>query len=157
MGISAPKTKIISEYEFKYGSSDNAVNLRKIYGNDGYKKYVAKQNSIMVKEGLTNPIAQTKEAYTAAKKSDYYAALAQLKKTSNIWNDYKSTYNTNLNSLREQNGGLSLSGTQKQSALTSSGDGAIVAYNNFNKAQSEVDYRLSLYNDATHSGMNFLS
>lgn len=67
MGISALKTKIISEYEFKYGSSDNAVNLRKIYGNDGYKKYVAKQNSIMVKEGLTNPIAQTKEAYTAAK------------------------------------------------------------------------------------------
>ena len=42
MGISAPKTKIISEYEFKYGSSDNVVNLRKIYGNDGYKKYVAK-------------------------------------------------------------------------------------------------------------------
>lgn len=157
MGISALKTKIISEYEFKFGSSDNAVNLRKIYGNDGYKKYVAKQNSIMVKEGLTNPIAQTKEAYTAAKKSDYYTALAQLKKTSNIWNDYKSTYHTNLNSLREQNGGLSLSGTQKQSALTSSGDGAVVAYNNFNKAQSEVDYRLSLYNDATHAGMNFLS
>lgn len=155
MGISIDK--IISENEFRFGTSDNAVRLRNIYGQNGYKKYVAKQNSVMAKSDLTNPIAKSKEEYTLAKKSDYYAALAQFNKASNVWNEYKSTYNSNLNTLRTQNNGISLTGTQKQSALVGSGDGAVSAFANFNKAQSEVDYRLSLYNDATHSGMNYLS
>lgn len=150
--------KIISEYDYKYGTSDYAINLRKTYGDNGYQKYVAKINSIMEKEkDLTNPIAISKEKYIQAKKEQYITALANYKKANNVWNEYKSQYSTNLNNAIAQNGGISLNGTQKQNILKNSGDGAVSAYNNFNDAQSEVDYALSLYNDATHSGMSFLS
>ena len=47
-----------------------------------------------------------------------------------------------------------LSGGQKQAALQSSGTGAVQAFKNFNEAEFEKDYALSLYNDATHSGIN---
>lgn len=36
-------------------------------------------------------------------------------------------------------------------------NGAVAAYRNFTKAQSEADFALSLYNDATHSGITWLS
>lgn len=150
--------KVISEFDYKYGTSDYAVNLRKIYGNNGYQKYVAKMNSIMAKDkDLTNPIAESKKEYIAAKEVQYKEALANLAKTRNIWNNYKNTYSTNLNNAIAQNGGISLNGSQRQNILQNSGDGAVKAYNNFNDAQSEVDYALSLYNDATHSGMSYLS
>ncbi len=150
--------KIISEFDYKYGTTDYAVNLRKIYGNNGYQKYVAKMNSIMSKDkDLTNPIAESKKEYIAAKELQYKEALANLGKTRSIWNNYKNTYSTNLNNAIAQNGGISLNGSQKQNILRNSGDGAALAYNNFNDAQSEVDYALSLYNDATHSGMSYLS
>lgn len=150
--------KIISEFDFKNGTSAEIVNLRKTYGNSGYQKYVAKMNSIMAKDkDLTNPIAESKKAYIAEKEAQYKQALGNLNKARNIWNDYKSTYNTNLSNAVAQNGGISLNGTQKQNILKNSGNGAVSAYNNFNDAQSEVDYALSLYNDATHSGMSFLS
>lgn len=149
---------IISEYDFKYGTSDYIVNLRKKFGDNGYQKYYAKMNSIMTKEqDLTNPIAENKKKYIAAKELQYKEALANLTKTRNIWNNYKSTYNTNLSNALAQNGGISLNGSQKHNILLNSGDGAFKAYNNFNDAQSEVDYALSLYNDATHSGMGYLS
>lgn len=149
--------KIISEYDYKYGTSDYAINLRKTYGDNGYQKYVAKTNSIMEKEkDLTNPIAVSKEKYIQAKKEQYITALANYKKASNVWNEYKPQYSINLNNATTQNGGA-LNGTQKHNVLKNSGDGAVSAYNNFNDAQSEVNYALSLYHDATHSGMNFLS
>ena len=34
-------------------------------------------------------------------------------------------------------------------------NGAVAAYRNFTKAQSEADFALSLYNDATHSGITW--
>lgn len=149
--------KIVSENYFKYDQSDYAKSLRKIYGENGYKKYTAKMNSIMTQKDLTNPIAQSKEEYIQAKKEQYLAALANYKKASNIWGEYKNQYSVNLNNARANNGGLSISGTQKQLALQNSGDGAVTAFKNFNDAEFEKDYALSLYNDATHSGMSFLS
>lgn len=142
------KVQIVSQDYFKYDQSDYAKSLRKIYGEDGYKKYKAKMNSVM-----TNPLSESKEKYTQEKKEQYYAALANLKKTGNIWSGYKNQYNTNLNIARAQNGGLTLSSTQRNEALKNAGDGAFTAQQNFKDAQSEVDYALSLYNDATHSGM----
>lgn len=158
MGLSVGK--IISEFDFKYSKSDYAESLRKTYGENGYSKYTAKMNSIMTEnksKDLTNPIAESKEKYTQEKKEQYMAALANFKKASNIWSEYKPQYNANLNNVRNQNGGLSISSGQKQSALQSSGDGAVSAFRNYNDAQFEKDYALSLYNDATHSGMNYLS
>lgn len=147
--------KIISEQDFKYGNSDYAVNLRKVYGENGYKKYVAKMNSIMVaQKDLTNPIAISKEKYILEKKEQYLAALANFKKASSVWNEFKSQYNTNLNISRSQNNGASLTGAQKQIALESSGSGAVKAFKNYNEAEFERDYALSLYNDATHGGIN---
>ena len=62
-------TKIVSENYFKYDQSDYAKSLRTIYGEDGYKKYTAKMNSIMTgEENLTNPIKASKEKYIFAKK-----------------------------------------------------------------------------------------
>lgn len=149
--------KIVSENYFKYDKSDYAQSLRKIYGENGYKKYTAKMNSIMEQKDLTNPIAKSKEEYIQAKKEQYIAALANYKKASNIWGEYKNQYSVNLNNAKANNGGLSISGTQKQLALQNSGDGAVTAFKNFNDAEFEKDYALSLYNDATHSGMSFLS
>lgn len=150
-------TKIVSENYFKYDNSDYAQSLRKIYGEDGYKKYKAKMNSILAEKDLTNPVAESKQQYIQAKKEQYFAAVANFKKASNIWGEYKNQYALNLNNVRMSNGGLSLSGVQKQSALQNSGEGAVSAFKNFNDAQFEKDYALSLYNDATHSGMNLLS
>lgn len=150
--------KIISEQDFKYGLSDYAVNLREKYGENGYKKYVAKMNSIMVSQkDLTNPISVSKEKYLQDKKEQYLAALANFKKADSVWSEYKPQYNINLNNAKSQNGGISLSGGQKQYALQSSGGGAVKAFNNYNDAESEKDYALSLYKDAAHSGMNILS
>mgnify|MGYP000813347836 CR=1 FL=1 len=107
--------KIISEQDFKYGLSDYAVNLREKYGENGYKKYVAKMNSIMVSQkDLTNPISASKEKYLQDKKEQYLAALANFKKADSVWSEYKPQYNINLNNAKLQNGGISLSGGQKQ-------------------------------------------
>lgn len=155
MSMSLQVGKIISEQDFKYGNSDYAVNLRKVYGENGYKKYVAQMNSIMVaQKDLTNPIAISKEKYILEKKEQYFAALANFKKASSVWNEFKPQYNTNLNNAKTQNNGFILSGGQKQEALQSSGTGAVQAFKNFNEAEFEKDYALSLYNDATHSGIN---
>lgn len=150
--------KIISEQDFKYGVSDYAVSLRKIYGENGYKKYVAKMNSIMSAEkDLTNPVAVSKKRYLQEKKEQYLAALANFKKADNVWSEYKLQYNVNLNNAKSQNGGFLLTGSQKQAALQNSGDGAVKAFNNYNDAEFERDYALSLYKDAAHSGMSILS
>lgn len=149
---------IVSQQYFKYDQSDYAKSLRKIYGEDGYKKYTAKMNSIMTaSKDTTNPIAESKKKYTKAKEQQYKQALANLKQASALWNEYKNNYEVNLTAARANNNGASLTGIQKQNALQNSGDGAVTAFRNYNDAQSEVDYALSLYNDATHSGMNFLS
>lgn len=147
-------TKIVSENYFKYDPSDYAKSLRTIYGEDGYKKYTAKMNSIMTgEENLTNPIKASKEKYIFAKKVAYQQALAKLGKSENIWNDYKASYSANLAKARQENNGYSLTSAQKRTALANSGDGATTAYKNFTQAQSNVDEALSLYFDATHSGM----
>lgn len=146
--------KIVSENYFKYDQSDYAKSLRTIYGEDGYKKYTTKMNSIMTgEENLTNPIKASKEKYIFAKKVAYQQALANLNKSENIWNDYKASYNANLSQAMKNNNGYSLSSAQKQAALANSGDGATTAYKNFTQAQSNADEALSLYFDATHSGM----
>lgn len=155
MGLSVGK--IISENDFKYGTSDYAVSLRNTYGDNGYRKYTAKMNSIMNAKDLTNPISESKERYLLAKKEQYIAALANFKKADNIWGEYKSQYSTNLSIAKNQNGGLTLSGSQKQSALQGSGDGAVSAFKNYNEAEFEKNYALSLYNDAAHSNMSYLS
>jgi len=143
---------IVSENYFKYDNSDYAKSLRKQFGNDGYKKYKAKMNSIM-----TNPLTESKKKYTEQKEIQYQQALANLGKARSVWNNYKSTYKSNMSIARYQNNGISLSGEQKRYALEASGDGAVTAYNNFNDAQAEADFALSLLNDATHSGMGYLS
>ena len=140
--------KLVSEQYFKYDTSDYAKNLRKIYGNNGYKKYTDKINSV-----ITNPIAESKAEYIAQKEIQYKQAIANLTKSRNIWNRYKNNYQSNLNATSKQNNGLSITWQQRQVALENSGSGAVKAYNNFNDAQSEADYALSLYKDATHDGM----
>lgn len=109
---------------------------------------------MVAQKDLTNPIAISKEKYILEKKEQYFAALANFKKASSIWNEFKPQYNTNLNNAKTQNNGFILSGGQKQEALQSSGTGAVQAFKNFNEAEFEKDYALSLYNDATHSGIN---
>ena len=155
--------KIVSENYFKNDNSDYAKSLRKIYGEDGYQKYSAKMNSIMAKENeseskeITNPIAKTKAEYIKRKEIEYKAALAAAGKAENIWNRYANTYSINLAKAQKSNNGYSLSSTQKQQVLANTADGASAAYRNFNQAQSDADMALSLYFDATHSGMSFLS
>ena len=146
--------KIVSEQYFKYDTSDYAKSLRQLYGDGGYKKYTDKMNSIITKgKTFTNPIAESKAEYIAEKEAQYKQALANLSKSRNIWNRYKSNYRANLAATSRQNNGISITGQQRQAALEGAGGGAVKAYNNFNDAQSEADYALSLYNDATHDGM----
>jgi len=142
---------VISENDFKYGTSVEAQSLRARFGANGYKKYTAYINSIM-----TNPLKESHEQYTEAKKEQYKLALLNAKKSEAIWNQFKNNYNNNLAAMRRNNNGFSLSSTQRQQALQSSGSGAVDAMRNFQEAQSEVDYALSLYNDATHAGINFM-
>jgi hypothetical protein len=59
--------------------------------------------------------------------------------------------------MRNNNNGLSLTGAQKTLALQNAGTGAVSAYNDFKDAQAEADYALSLWNESTHSGVNYLS
>lgn len=147
-------SKIVSEQYFRFDSSDYAKNLRQIYGEDGYKKYTAKLNSVITKgKTFTNPIAKSKAEYISEKEIQYKQALANLSKSRNIWNRYKSNYRANLDATSKQNNGISISSQQRQAALEGAGGGAVKAYNNFNNAQAEADYALSLYNDATHDGM----
>lgn len=153
---------IVTENYFKNDNSDYAKSLRAIYGEDGYKNYAAKMNSIMVKEetaskDLTNPIAKSKAEYIKKKEIEYKNALAAAAKAKNIWSNYANNYSVNLNKAQKSNNGYSLSGYQKQQVLANSGDGASAAYKNYNQAQADVDMALSLYFDATHSGMNLLS
>ena len=153
MGIS-----IVSENYFKNDNSDYAKSLRAMYGEDGYEKYTAKMNSIMTaQKEVTNPIAKSKAEYIKTKEAEYKNALAMKAKAANIWGRYKNSYSANLSIAKQNNNGYSLSGAQKQQALSNSGDGAVAAYRNFTKAQSEADFALSLYNDATHSGITWLS
>ena len=152
--------KIVSESYFKNDNSDYAKSLRKIYGDDGYEKYYAKMNSIMTldnDEKITNPIAKSKAEHIKRKEIEYKAALAAAGKAKNIWNRYANTYSINLAKAQKSNNGYSLSSTQKQQVLANTADGASAAYRNFNQAQSDADMALSLYFDATHSGMSFLS
>lgn len=141
----------VSEMYFKYDKSDYAQSLRALYGNDGYDKYIAKMNSIM-----ENPLKKSHDKYTAEKELQYKAALANAKQAQAKWSQFKNKYASNLSIMRQNNNGYSLTSTQRQNALQASGSGAINAYANFNDAQSEVDYALSLYNEATHSGINFM-
>ena len=143
---------ILNESEFKYGTSDYAVNLRKLYGIDGYNKYRAKVNSIM-----DNPIAENKKAYIETKEAEYKAALANLKQSNTVWSNYKKTYNTNLNNAIAQNGGVSLTGTQKHIILENSGNGAVNAKNDLENAQFEADHAFSCLKDAKLRGMQYLS
>lgn len=143
---------ILNESEFKYGTSDYAVNLRKLYGIDGYNKYRAKVNSIM-----DNPIVENKKAYIETKEAEYKAALANLKQSNTVWSNYKKTYNTNLNNAIAQNGGVSLTGTQKHIILENSGNGAVNAKNDLENAQFEADHAFSCLKDAKLGGMQYLS
>lgn len=146
--------KIVSENYFQNDQSDYAKSLRNIYGKDGYKKYIAKMNSIMTSEdGITNPLKLSKEKHIFEKKVAYQQALANFNKSENIWNEYKSKYSTNLEKALKKNNGQGLSSVQKQEVLANSGEGATSAYKNFTQAQSNVDEALSLYFDATHSGL----
>lgn len=152
--------KIVSESYFKNDNSDYAKSLRKIYGDDGYKKYYAKMNSIMTldnDEKITNPIAKSKAEHIKRKEIEYKAALAAAGKAKNIWNNYSNQYAMNLSKARANNNGYSLTNSQKQQILANTADGASDAYKNFTQAQSDADMALSLYFDATHSGMSFLS
>ncbi len=142
---------IVSENYFKNDQSDYAKSLRALYGADGYEKYTKTMNSIM-----DNPLKKSHEEYTLKKQEQYKLALAKAKKARTIWNDYKNNYSNNLALMRQNNNGFSLTGMQKHNALQASGSGAVEAFNNFNSAESEVDYALSLYNDATHSSVNFM-
>lgn|SRR5574344_2403275 len=149
---------IVSQNYFQNDNSDYANSLRQIYGNNGYQKYVAKMNSIMASnKDMSNPIAESKAKYIEAKKEQYYQALLNFKGAERNWSEFQGKYNTNLNLARANNNGLSLSGTQKQEALQNSGSGAFKAQQTFQDAEFEKDYALSLYNDATHDGMNFMA
>lgn len=154
--------KIVTENYFRNDNSDYAKSLRAIYGENGYQKYSAKMNSIMAEddtksEKVTNPIAKTKAEHIKKKEIEYKNALAAAAKAKNIWSRYANDYSINLNRAKKSNNGYSLSGYQKQQVLANSGDGASAAYKNYNQAQSDADMALSLYFDATHSGMNFVS
>lgn len=142
---------IVSENYFKNDQSDYAKSLRAQYGADGYEKYTKKMNSIM-----ENPLKKSQEEYIQKKKEQYQIALLKAKKAKTIWGDYKNNYSNNLAAMRQNNNGFSLTGMQKHHALQASGSGAVEAFNNFNNAESEVDYALSLYNEATHAGINFM-
>jgi hypothetical protein len=144
--------RIVSENYFKYDNSDYAKSLRLQFGENGYQKYTQKMNSIM-----TNPLEESKKEYAQAKEAQYKNALTNLAQTKRIWNNYNKNYQSNLITMKNNNNGISLTGEQKTQALQASGTGALTAYNNFKDAQSEADYALSLWNDATHSGVNFLS
>jgi hypothetical protein len=144
--------KIVSENYFKYDNSDYAKSLRLQFGEDGYQKYTQKMNSI-----VTNPLEKNKEEYAQAKAAQYKKALTNLAQAENIWKGYNKNYQSNLITMKNNNNGFSLTGEQKHQALQASGTGALTAYNNFTDAKSEADYALSLWNDATHSGVNFLS
>ena len=103
-------SKIVSEQYFRFDSSDYAKNLRQIYGDDGYKKYTAKMNRIITKgKTFTNPIAKSKAEYISEKEIQYKQALANLSKSKNIWNRYKSNYRANLDATSKQNNGISIS------------------------------------------------
>lgn len=153
-GIFMGTTQIVSENYFKYDQSDYAKSLRTIYGEDGYKKYSAKMNSILAKddENLTNPIKISKQKHIQAKKIAYENAVAQKNKAENIWNNYKRSYYANLDTARKSNNGV-LTGELTRAALANCGNGAEAAYRNFNTANSNADEALSLYFDATHSGL----
>ncbi len=143
---------IVSENYFKYDNSDHAKSLRSRFGQNGYKKYTAKMQST-----LTNPLEESKKEYIRQKEEQYKAALTNLEQKRSIWNKFKNNYNSNLLVIQAQNNGISVNGAQKQMALQNSGSGAVNAYNNFNDAEADADFAFSLLNDATHSGMNFLS
>jgi len=149
---------VVSESYFKYDKSDYAQSLRTIYGEDGYKKYEAKMNSIMDKDStvLENPIAKSKKAHIAQKEAEYKNALAAKRKAANIWGRYKAGYEANLSTAVRNNNGYSLDGNQKSEVLANSGNGAAKAYRNYTDALSAADEALSLYFDATHSGMSFM-
>lgn len=146
---------IVSENYFKYDKSDYAQSLRKMFGENGYKKYTAKMNSIMTKDNLTNPIAASKAEYISEKETQYKTALAAKSKAANIWNRYKLSYAANYTTAVKNNNGYSLNSSQKADVLKNSGDGAAKAYQNYNQAVKDEDYALSLYVDATHSGLSF--
>lgn len=139
----------LSKNEFLYGSSDYAKEMRQKYGDDysGYKKFFK----------AINPMEFSRMENIQKKEALYKAALANLKANENIWNRYKNNYEIGLANARARNNGMALNATQKQQVLRATGDGAVQAQANFKNAQSEVDYTLSLYNEATHSGMNYLS
>jgi len=143
---------IVSENYFKYDNSDYAKSLRTRFGKDGYKKYITKMEST-----CTNPLTESKKEYIKQKEEQYKAALANLEQKRNIWNRFKNNYSINLSAIQAQNNGISVNGMQKQIALKNSGSGAINAYHNFNNAEADADFAFSLLNDATHSGINFLS
>ncbi len=152
---------IVTENYFKNSNSDYAKSLRAIYGDDGYKKYSAKMNSIMTAENdskeITNPIAKSKQEHIKRKEIEYKNALAAASKAKNIWSRYSNQYSINLSQAQKNNNGYALSGYQKKQVLANSGDGASTAYKNYTQAQADVDMALSLYFDATHSGMSILS
>lgn len=56
--------RVLSEYDFKNGTSDYAKSLRAIYGDDGYQNYAAKINSIIAqgKEKQSNSLQQSNSA-----------------------------------------------------------------------------------------------
>ena len=122
---------IVSENYFKYDTSDYAKALRARFGNDGYEKYYTKMNSIM-----ENPIAKHKKEYQEEKRLQYEQAIAKTKKTSNTWFGLHTT---------------------KQEAFAKKDNNAILAFKNYQQAIADRDFALSLYNDATHSGMQYLS
>ena len=141
----------VSESYFKFDKSDYARSLRAIYGNDGYEKYMAKMNSVM-----DNPLKTSHEKYTAEKELQYKTALANAETARNKWNQFKNNYTNNLSVMKQNNNGFSLTSTQRQQALQASGSGAVDALNNFKNAQLNVDYALSLFNEATHANINFM-
>ncbi len=136
----------LSKSEFLYGDSEYAKSQRKKYG-DNYKAYKKSKE-------IVNPMEVSKKEYIAQKEAQYKEALLNLSKSQALWDNYRKTYDVNLTAARANNNGFSLTGAQKDAVLRASGDGAVQAHANFENAQAEVDYTLSLYNYATH-GLNF--
>jgi hypothetical protein len=107
---------------------------------------------------MTNPLEESNKVYSQQKEAEYKQAIANRATAENVFNNnYKNKYMSNLEGLKSNNAGISLTGTQKTQALQAAGSGAEVAYRNLEDAKKAEDLALSLWNDSTHNGINFLS
>ena len=143
-------TLYISKSEFLNGTSDYAKQMREKYGNDtqAYENYKNATSSSLF-FSYNEKVEEKEEAYKQAK--------AKLQEQKNKWNQFKYKYSANLAQATAKNGGFSLNGTQRHQVLQATGDGALKSFKDLEKAQSDLDFALSEYQDAAFSGISYLT